>query len=527
LLTFLNPFAFLALLGLLVPLAIHLWNRRPGREVAVGSLRWLAASANRRLRHLRLEQVALLLLRMALLAVLALAMAGPAWRRTHPGSRGVVLLSPAVAGNPALATLRPTIDSLRRRGYALRWLTARFPAVPSAQWRADSLRPPGLSAGDGRENASEQFLWARVQQAAGAFAGQPLYVVSTARLVSFADAHPALPTPGRITWQVLPARQPGAWVQQAALGSDSLRLWVGQSDDTRTTYRRVAVRRATVGQALTVPGLPGARLMLQSSNQLLIKPIAGGNALAPDGPVPVLTQPLRVAVYAGPGYAEDARRMRAALRAAALGLPQPLVLTAAPAPSAPLPKLDWLVWLADAPLPAAWRAAAASQGVRVWQQGPGTGQADTVRLAVAAAANAPLIALYRRTPAAPNGEPLWQDGRGRPVLSRQRVQAGLFYTLHTRLLPAWGELADSPALPALLLDVLLAEPGPVPRDQRALDPAQLPKTALPPLRQPLPPPTFRLADLRPGLVLVAALLFLLERLLARRRESQVLSTSAP
>ncbi|WP_141765598.1 BatA domain-containing protein, partial [Hymenobacter coccineus] len=54
-LTLTSPAALLALLGLLVPLAIYLWNRRPGPEVAVGSLRWLAAGANRRLRNLKPE----------------------------------------------------------------------------------------------------------------------------------------------------------------------------------------------------------------------------------------------------------------------------------------------------------------------------------------------------------------------------------------------------------------------------------------------------------------------------------------
>ncbi|RYY14411.1 MAG: hypothetical protein EOO36_14315, partial [Cytophagaceae bacterium] len=34
LLSLTTPSALLALLGLLVPLAIHLWNRRPGQEVA-------------------------------------------------------------------------------------------------------------------------------------------------------------------------------------------------------------------------------------------------------------------------------------------------------------------------------------------------------------------------------------------------------------------------------------------------------------------------------------------------------------
>jgi hypothetical protein len=132
----LHPAALLALTGLLVPVAIHLWNRRPAREVAVGSLRWLAAGANRRLRNLKLEQLWLLLLRAALLAVLAVAVAGPVWRTARPISRGVVLLSAEAARLPTLAGIKLTIDSLRRKGYALRWLSAGFPRVPGAAWRA-------------------------------------------------------------------------------------------------------------------------------------------------------------------------------------------------------------------------------------------------------------------------------------------------------------------------------------------------------------------------------------------------------
>ena len=98
----LNPTALLTLTGLLVPVAIHLWNRRPGREVAVGSLRWLAAGANRRLRNLKPEQLWLLLLRAALLAVLAVAVAEPVWRQRQPTSQGQVLLSPEVPGTQLL-----------------------------------------------------------------------------------------------------------------------------------------------------------------------------------------------------------------------------------------------------------------------------------------------------------------------------------------------------------------------------------------------------------------------------------------
>ena len=152
-LTFTNP-SVLPLLGLLVPLAIHLWNRRPGREVAVGSLRWLAAGANRRLRRLRLEQVGLLLLRATLLALLAGALAGPQWRQPRPTGRGQVLVSPELADGSRLAAVRPTLDSLRRHGYALRWLAAGLPLITPAEWQADSAGQRKTVINNGLTNSS-------------------------------------------------------------------------------------------------------------------------------------------------------------------------------------------------------------------------------------------------------------------------------------------------------------------------------------------------------------------------------------
>ncbi|WP_045688874.1 BatA domain-containing protein [Hymenobacter sp. AT01-02] len=83
----------LALLGLAVPVAIYLWNRRPGRVVQVGSLRWLETGANRRLRSLKPEGLLLLLVRAAIVGLLALALAYPSWQAAAPAPRGQVLLS--------------------------------------------------------------------------------------------------------------------------------------------------------------------------------------------------------------------------------------------------------------------------------------------------------------------------------------------------------------------------------------------------------------------------------------------------
>jgi hypothetical protein len=326
--TLANPSALLALLGLLVPLAIHLWNRRPGREVAVGSLRWLTAGANRRLRNLRLEQVLLLLLRAALLAVLAVAVAGPIWRQVLPGGRGQVLVSPELAGTSSLAAVRPSIDSLRRRGYALRWLGRDMPKISVAAWRADSLgqrtdsaRALGQAAG---------FYWERIRQAADTFAGQPLYVLTPATLRGAQGTHGALPA--NLTWQTLPLTTETIWLQAATGSRDSLHLLLGRSTERQTTFRTVAVARPAAGQKLNAPALPPLRYETPSNGAPLVQPLPATPADSgrAQPAVPVQPAALRVWVYTTPAYAEDARYLRAALRAASAGLPGPLALTVAP-----------------------------------------------------------------------------------------------------------------------------------------------------------------------------------------------------
>ncbi|MFD1469781.1 BatA domain-containing protein [Hymenobacter caeli] len=500
-LTLTSPSALLALLGLLVPLAIYLWNRRPGPEVAVGSLRWLAAGANRRLRNLKPEQLALLLLRAAVLGALAVAVAGPAWRQVRPAGRGQVLVGPELAGTPALAAARPGLDSLRRRGYAFRWLA---PGLPAAS--PDSLgRYGGPAAGN--------FAWARVRQAADSFPGQPLRVVVASTLRGLQGPHP--PLPAAVRWQLLPPGTPAAaWLAEAAASADSLRLLVGRSTATQTTFRpvAVAVARPAGGGPLRVPGLGPLRYLTAADGTDRLRP----DSAAP-GPGLAVAGPLRAVLYATPGHAEEARYLRAALQAAALGLAAPLQLTTATVAPASATGVNWLFWLSDAPVPAAWRAAAA-RGAHVWQAAAGPGAADTAQL-VAPAAEAAAVALFRRTRLpATVGAPLWTDARGRAVLTRQAVGQGAFYYLATRLQPAWSELADSPALPALLLEVLRPARAAAAfdaHDQRAFDAAQLPAGPAAAVRA-RPATAYTFADLRPWLVLLALLLFAAERGLARR-----------
>ena len=508
----------------------------------MGSLRWLAAGANRRLRNLKLEQLGLLLLRAAVLAVLAVAVAGPVWRTRLPTSRGVVLLSAEAAGLPALAGMKAPIDSLRRRGYALRWLAADFPQVPGRTWQQRtgpaSATADSIAAAAAGQPGGQLFAWARVQQAAAAFPGQPLVVVTSAALRHFGGSH--APLPAGVTWQTLPDTTTATWLASAVQTGDSLSLLVGRSNEMRTTYRRQKVRLRSNEQVVRAAGLGLMRVISTGTDnrQRMLVP-ATGKPRAIDK-VAVDTAPMVIELYASPEYAADARYLEAALRAAGTALPtRPLLRRLQTRPNQL--RAPWTFWLSAEPLPQNWRADLSRTAGNVWLEAAGPGVADTARIATTAA-NAAAAAVLRRDarPVAAGRETVWADGRGRAILSRQALGSSAVYRLHTRLAPAWSELADDPQLPARLLELLQPAPttslsrqpthlaaAETAHDRRALAPAQLPATAsahpAPPTAAPV---AFRTADLRPWLVLLAGLLLLLERLLARRRDTLNLPATA-
>ncbi|UOG75663.1 BatA domain-containing protein [Hymenobacter tibetensis] len=542
----------LALLGLLVPLAIHLWNRRPGRTVQVGSVRWLAAAANRRLRNLRLEQVWLLLLRAAVLALLALAVAQPLRRQSllQEPVRGQVLLAPEVLRPDVLSALRPSLDSLRRRGYALRLFAPGFRVVSSQAWASpDSLArlaiAPSQPAQTGKAAQTPvsplpDDYWARAQQATDSFPDQPIRVVSGAARRHFTGPRPTLPT--QLTWQTVPLPDSVVWLAAAAVSKPgTLRLLVGRSGEDATTFRTVQQALPSSTAPLNVAGLPELHYQPAQANQPATVQQPGRTG------VPVLANPLRVVLYADASHTESARYVRAALQAAAIGLAQRLEITAgSPNATAAGTTPDWLFWLSSSPAPAGWQAQV-QQGAKLWQEAAGAGSKVETELNLTGLATAPPIAISRMDTTATTATKgpklvVWQDGTGRALLTRQPSGTGSFYHLATRLQPTWSGLPDSPALPELFLQLLRpasAQPdASAPTDDlRQLDARQLatsvdlPVASTAQASKPLVSPSSAIrqatstTDLRPWAVLAALLLFGVERWLASRRTS-VTSTSS-
>lgn len=120
----LAPLGLIALAALALPLLIHLVRRIELRTTAFAALRWISERIRPR-RRLRFERPWLLLLRLTLLALLALLLARP------------VIMEPTIA-KPAWVLVAPGSDLGAARaavsiaGADWRWLAPGFPAIETA-----------------------------------------------------------------------------------------------------------------------------------------------------------------------------------------------------------------------------------------------------------------------------------------------------------------------------------------------------------------------------------------------------------
>ena len=497
---FLQPFWLLSLLGLAVPVAIHLWNRKRGRRIRVGSIALLRETQSRRMSHLRLTETGLLLLRCLVLALLGLGLAGPRWyglEKEPP--RAWVLVSPALREplRDTTSLVRRTLDSLTGPDRELRWFAEGFPIVS-----------PKESFGEAPE-APEDDYWGLLRAADARLpGGTSVYLLTGERLAALRGERPAVGLD--LKWLTFPMGDSvHRTVQEAFLtGSDSLRVtW--QESRPAGNARQVASLPAAPG---TYPGPVGMGWRVSQENGLPVVQLAGGRPVRAD------TATTRVVVYHQPAYRPDARYVQAALGAVARFTGRRIAVQTVARPGA-LPPADWLFWLSHEPLPTGrprvafrYPAADSARDVNTWLRWP--------------LATAGPLRMYRRFTASSPGVTLWQDGYGQPVLTAERSRAGSIYYFSGRFDPHWNDLPWSEAFPEALL-ALLHEGLPRPDrtntqnpDVRLVDARQLMPRFV--SRQATRPERPNGRDLREPLLLAAVLLFGLERLLSHRRQTQIL-----
>ncbi len=123
--SFLHPAFLWGLLGLSVPIAIHLLSRKEGKIIKVGSLRHLRTAESPTFKSLKLNELLLLAVRCLLLAFMVLFISEwmvPNWWKAE--NKKWVLVDPVLEVDE---TLEKVLDSLVADGYELRLLAKGFP----------------------------------------------------------------------------------------------------------------------------------------------------------------------------------------------------------------------------------------------------------------------------------------------------------------------------------------------------------------------------------------------------------------
>jgi len=292
--------------------------------------------------------------------------------------------------------------------------------------------------------------WAGFREADSmALPGEDFYIFSTALAGRFSGSRPT--TDRKVHWDVYaPADSVTHWVQRAWLSSaDSVMVLEGSSRATGTVWNR---RVVAVGQA----GLK------------------------------VDTTSIRVRIVADGAFASDGKYVEAAVKALRRVTGRNIVFGDG----------GWLFWLSARPV--------IGEGYeRIWCYAQGK--------EVAADTWMEGVHVMKEIVVAPVGVPVWRDGYGRGVLSKE----GNVFRFYSRLDANWGDLVWSSRLPVLLEGLMIADEQAGSFDRRVLDPAQLRPVKLTGVHREA---GVERVDLRPVFWVLVSGLFLLERIKANQHE---------
>lgn len=539
-LRFLSPFWLISLLAVAVPIAIHLLSRRAGKKIKVGSIRFLEAFQSHHLKSFKLSEIPLLLLRIVLIAALALLLAQPQWLAKSSEAEmklpGWVLVAPELLSTPP----RPhqhLIDSLVAAGNELHLLAPGFPRGmnPTAQnWKppeGGSLggfsRLPSLSPMVHHRAISDENVWSLLREAEARLPAHALlWIFSSDRLASFRGERPALHA--TVKWYTVPTTRQNRWIHEARLmPKDSLHLVIGFSNARQTAFEHYLLKMPHQQTILSNPNLPALEVIPHHDNGAYTLRLVEQDDNPADHAYEIIPNKdsTIIAIIHDHERRDDARYVQSALAAAAefsqisLAIKPQLVGR----DEQDLKTADFVFWFSDQPVPAAVLEQI-EQGLRLISDAgaqPYERRESRIVMSNENMENSPR--LWRRVAPSEPGLALWTDGFGKPLLECQRRGSGFHYHFHSRFHPAWNELVLNPIFPEWMLSLLkhgdLVSPD-AGFAKRHFDQRRISATQLLPSRQTAPTtpsPNQAAHHLHLPFWILAVLLFTLERWIAERK----------
>jgi hypothetical protein len=455
---FLNPIWLFAAAAVVIPVAIHLWNIRPGKVLKVGSISLMDAASRKSSRSFKLLDIPLFILRCLLLALLALLLALPVWQKKLQAARvkGWVLI-PRETFRESYPKFKPTIDSLNKAGYEFHFFNKGF----AKSDLNEILAHPNDSVST--LNTKPVNYWGLINQLDTLVTSSlPLYIFTPGQAPYFKGQKPEVSL--NLHWHTyIPADSTRSWIDGAWFNNDNtIRVVQGNSGPSGTSYSYATIKSGDQ---------PASPFTVNVNNGRPVVSLKKGDL----APVPVDTATLRIAIYKGNNTA-DAAYLNAALQAVNRFMQRKTTITEYNDPDAIPPAQSWLFWLSEKPVNP--KLIQQNQNIFLYQKGSvinaDSWLSNSSDFSVALQ-QGHKIALYKWIAATPAGASvIWRDGFGHPVLTAQKQAQNNIYNFYSRFNPAWNDLVWSDEFPAWIIKLLIGnEQATGKYDKRMLDRQQI------------------------------------------------------
>ncbi len=430
-----SPFWLLSLAGLAVPIAIHLWNKKKGRIVKVGSIAFMQEAQSKQLSQVRLSEIILLLLRCTLLVLLALWLADPLWKtKSLAKPKNWVLLSPELVGEVSKnALLRQTLDTLLTADAELRLFSVDFPLLDYKQLPDHN---PAFS--------QTLSYWSLLQEASRVLpAGASISVLTGESLRSLQGKRPHLPL--EVQWLTFPTADTTAtWLADAYEQTNgAVRVTVGESQPAGNRFSTVIPGTETAQSTDASPAIQINLTKGLPQVQQLAKP---------SRVIEVDTSTIRMSIYTDQTTHTDLAYLKAALTAIQQYTQRKIKLETASTDQIIPGQYTCIFWLSSQPISQALYTQV-KQGTLLLRYSEGKDQTVRTWLRLPAEASTP-IAVFRKTAVNATELPIWTDGFGEAILSQKTTGKGEVLTFHSRFHPAWNDLVWSDVFPQTLFELL-------------------------------------------------------------------------
>jgi hypothetical protein len=439
-----QPIWLLAASGIIIPIAIHLWNIKQGRTLKVGSIALLTRTSQEHARSFRFTELFLLLLRCLLIILLALLLARPYWINAGSGKGWILMEKKDV--QQGYTHFKRVADSLLQAGYEFHLFEEGFEKKEIQSVLKEDLDTAQLNSAS---------YWNLVKQLDKKLPqGFPVYLFTGNRLNRFKRSSPEVSI--AVKWQTFTAADStDTFISKAYTNSaDSVIVIIGETGSSSTVYTKESIAVNKPRQKDIVLQVINGNLAVQYKN---------------DTPVLVDTSTWKITIFSD-NYVNDTRYLQSALQSIQQVSKRKIKLSVTNKLASIAEAQDWLFWLSDQPVPPNIYATAAL----AYEKGNAIPEHSWLRTHNNAAIQIPL---YKRIAYQQNDASfIWSDGFGKPILTKQANNNKRLYRFYTHFDPSWNEIVWNALFPQLiyaLIDPSVSEENAGDLDHRTIGETQI------------------------------------------------------